>query len=83
MIRILRTRDLSAAVARRTGEDIRTIRSRGFQPLDLRPLSFEPSDQFDPESYCVDWDAADAARKVAAFPHFLKSDRIKASGSQM
>ena len=63
MIRVFRTRDLSAAVARSTGEDVRTIRSRGFQPL-----TFEPSDQFDPESYCIDWDAADAARNVAAFP---------------
>ena len=64
MIRFSRNRDLSAAVARRTGEDVRTIRSRGFQPLTFD----RPDDQFDPESYCVDWDAADADRNVAAFP---------------
>ena len=63
MIRISRTRDLSAAVARRTGEDVRTIRSRGFQPL-----TFEPSDQIDPEAFTIDWDQADAERNVAAFP---------------
>ena len=64
MIRLTRTCDLNAAVARCTGDDLHTIRSRGFQPLTFD----RPDDQFDPESYCVDWDAADADRNVAAFP---------------
>ena len=64
MIRLSRPLNFDAAIARRTGDELHTIRSRGFQPVTFD----QPDDQDDPEAYCVDWDAAESDRHVAAFP---------------
>ena len=50
--------DLNRAVARLTGETVREIKHRGFQPLVLGP---SPSD---PEDAIIDWDQLELARNV-------------------
>ena len=54
------TTELNRAVARRTGETPDRIARHGFQILPTNRPSYDD----DPESYIVDWDAADVARHL-------------------
>ena len=64
------TTELHRAVARRTGETPDRIARHGFQIAG--PAGDRPSYDDDPESYVIDWDAAEAARlascRVDPFP---------------
>ena len=53
--------DLNRAVARATGETVRTIAHRGFGIADPDIVAFDPEPS-DFESKTVDWDALDAGR---------------------
>ena len=53
--------DLNRAVARATGETIRTVTHRGFGIADPDIVGFDPEPN-DIESKTVDWDALDAGR---------------------
>ena len=70
MVRFPHATSFDAAVARRTGEEVHTIRNRGFHPVcqshfgDSSAVLHSPDD----EACYVDWDRADAERTVAAFP---------------
>lgn len=50
-----RQRDLERAVAHQTGEDLRTIRRRGFSVIDLQELDFDPEPNLR-EPLMLDWD---------------------------
>jgi hypothetical protein len=54
--------ELDRAVARATGESLREVARRGFQPL--TPVPFER----DPESYTVDWDELEQQRRDPLVP---------------
>ena len=60
------TTELHRAVARRTGETPDRIARHGFQLIGFGDFkSHRDADpQSDPEAFCIDWDAADAARLV-------------------
>ena len=60
--------ELNQAVAEMTGEDIRTVRQRGFSLM--TPL--EPADELDscdPEENMIDWDLFDLYRNVPVVDH--------------
>ena len=59
------TRELHVAVSGATGETIASIARRGFT-IEVRPPE-RPDFLDDPESYGVDWDAAEKAHGVEAF----------------
>lgn len=52
---ILRQQALEREVARRTGEDWRTIRDRGFSVIDLREQDFDPEPDIR-APMMLDWD---------------------------
>ena len=58
--------ELNRAVARATGEEIRTIAHRGFVPLTPVPIEREP--------LAVDWDELDASR-VSVVPQRITRQR--------
>ena len=66
------TTELHLAVARRTGETPDRIARHGFQIASRSRLDEVADPQSDPESFCIDWDAAEAARlagcRVDPFP---------------
>ena len=66
------TTELHRAVACRTGETPDRIARYGFQIASPSRLGEDADPQSDPESFCIDWDAADAARlagcRVDPFP---------------
>ena len=53
--------ELNRAVARATGETVRTVANRGFGIADPDIAAFDPEPN-DIESKTVDWDALDAGR---------------------
>ena len=73
------TTELNRAVARRTGETPDRIARHGFQLIG-EGGRYPADPQADPESFCVDWDAADAARyadcHVDPFPPLSKRTAI-------
>ncbi len=52
--------ELNRAVARATGETVKTIADRGFIPLEPVPDDHEP--------LVIDWDELDRRRRVPMFP---------------
>jgi hypothetical protein len=57
-------RDLHRAVARKTGESLKTIRRRGFSIVNPNVKNFDPEPNLLPAKV-VDWDEADAKRRAA------------------
>ena len=60
----LRTRlrtDLDQEVALATGEDLRTIRRRGFSLVDPHQVNFDPEPDLLPPQF-IDWDELDMSR---------------------
>lgn len=60
----LRTRlrtDLDQEVALATGEDLRTIRRRGFSLVDPHRVNFDPEPDLLPPQF-IDWDELDMSR---------------------
>lgn len=53
--------DLDTAVADATGEDLRTIRRRGFSLVDPLNVNFDPEPDLLPPQF-VDWDELDMSR---------------------
>ena len=53
-------RALNRAMAKATGESVRTISERGFVPLNPIPIERDP--------LTVDWDAAQAERRIPVLP---------------
>jgi hypothetical protein len=59
----MKQRELDAAVARMTGEDLRLIRQRGFSLAEFDDERFDPEpDQRPPQT--VDWDDVELQRNV-------------------
>ena len=56
--------ELHRAVARCTGESPDRIARHGFQLIGSAGGRHHADPQSDPEAFCIDWDAADAARLV-------------------
>ncbi len=61
--------ELNRAVARATGETVKTIAEMGFVPLTPTPIEREP--------LVVDWDALDA-RRVSVAPRRCRREAIPA-----
>lgn len=58
---------LDQLVAEATGEDVRSIRQRGFSVADLQEVNFDPEpDQRPP--LVIDWDDLDRERNLAVLP---------------
>jgi len=57
-------KELNRAIAGRTGESLRTIRSRGFSIVKPRKKDFDPEPNLLPPQV-VDWDDADANRRAS------------------
>ena len=56
--------EIDSAVAKRTGEALREIQSRGFTIADLTEINFDPEpDDLPPQ--VVDWDELELSRNVA------------------
>ena len=53
--------DLDTAVADATGEDLRTIRRRGFSLVDPHNVNFDPEPDLLPPQF-IDWDELDRSR---------------------
>ena len=53
-------RDLNRAVARATGESVRTIADHGFLPLSAIP--------YERDAEPIDWDEREAQRNLILFP---------------
>ena len=77
------TTELNRAVAHRTGETPDRIARHGFQLIgEGGRSSIDPQSdpQADPESFCIDWDAADATRyadcHIDPFPPLSKRTAI-------
>ena len=62
-------KELDAAVATATGEDVSNIRSMGFSIADLLEVNFDPEPYYPPQ--VVDWDQLALERNVAVFPQRL------------
>jgi hypothetical protein len=56
--------DLENAVARRTGESLKTIRRRGFSIVKPKVKDFDPEPNLLP-AQVIDWDEADRKRRAA------------------
>jgi hypothetical protein len=56
--------DLENAVARRTGESLKTIRRRGFSIVRPKVKDFDPEPNLLP-AQVIDWDEADSRRRAA------------------
>lgn len=56
---------LNEAVAKATGEDIRTINGLGFVPLTTMPIELEGSFEEDRPPLLVDWDELELERYLA------------------
>jgi hypothetical protein len=56
--------ELDSAVARATGESLRTIRRHGFSIVDPEVIDFDSEPNLLP-AQMVDWDALDAQRRAA------------------
>lgn len=62
--------DLDTAVAQATGEDLRTIRRRGFSLVDPDKVNFDPEPDLLPAQF-IDWDELEFARRdVLELPAF-------------
>ena len=60
--------ELNRQVARRTGEDVHTIRQLGFSIADPEEVDFDPEpDDLPPQ--IIDWDELDQQRHVPLFEH--------------
>lgn len=59
-------RQLDQLVANATGDDLRSIRQRGFSIVDLQDVNFDPEpDQRPPQM--VDWDELELERRSLTF----------------
>jgi hypothetical protein len=56
--------ELENAVARRTGESLKTIRRRGFSIVKPKVKDFDPEPNLLP-AQVIDWDEADSRRRAA------------------
>ena len=56
--------ELESAVARATGESVRTVRNRGFSIVEPELLDFDPEPNLLPVQI-VDWDTVDLRRRAA------------------
>lgn len=56
--------DLERAIARRTGESLKTIRRRGFSIVRPEEANFDPEPDLLPPQV-IDWDEADVQRRTA------------------
>ena len=58
---------LDQLVAEATGEDVRSIRQRGFSVADLQEVNFDPEPDVRPP-LVIDWDDLDRERNLAVLP---------------
>lgn len=56
--------ELNRAIARKTGESLKTIRRRGFSIVRPKRENFDPEPNLLPPQV-IDWDQADAQRRAA------------------
>lgn len=57
-------KDFHRAIARKTGESLKTIRRRGFSIVKPRIKNFDPEPNLLPPQV-IDWDQADSKRRAA------------------